>query len=345
MANVDSPCYYIHVSFARLKSRANHIKGVARVPTEREREREREREGILKRWFYNKLPSERHKQLSTLQIIAYIQILFGKKLYNEASKITFKCRWLRRGANGDRYFDIKGAKLPLVNKEYFGPLADAIFGDTFLISAFYKDCYEKSLVERVEPILSDGVYGYTDLPFDVTVKENDVVIDAGAWIGDFAAYAASKNALCYAFEPTSETYDILCKTAELNDNKIIPIKKGLSDIAGERKFSINIDGIGNQITQDEQTAGETIQITTLDQFVKERKLERVDFIKADIEGAERDMLKGARNTLAKFAPKLAICTYHLPDDPIILEQLILEANPKYTIVQLRKKLFACVLPT
>ncbi|MDR3347529.1 MAG: FkbM family methyltransferase [Helicobacteraceae bacterium] len=220
-----------------------------------------------------------------------------------------------------------------------------VFEDTFLFSAYYNDKYEKSLVEQIDPFMSEGPYGYTDLPFDVTVKEGDIVIDAGDWIGDFSAYAASKNALCYAFEPTSETYRILCQTAELNDNKIIPINKGLGDKEGE----VNIydggfaNGGNNIFNSAEALAIEMIQITTLDRFVEENNLERVDFIKADIEGAERDMLRGARNTLAKFAPKLAICTYHLPDDPFVLAQLILEANPKYKIVHIRKKLFACVI--
>ena len=101
---------------------------------------------------------------------------------------------------------------------------------------------------------------------------------------------------------------------------------------------------GNTIVLDRKDAhkSEKIVITTLDKFVEENKLERVDFIKADIEGAERDMLRGACNTLKTFAPKLAICTYHLPDDPEVLEKIILEANHNYTIVHLRHKLFAAV---
>jgi hypothetical protein len=68
----------------------------------------------------------------------------------------------------------------------------------------------------------------------------------------------------------------------------------------------------------------------------------VDFIKADIEGAERLMLKGAQKTLARFAPKLALCTYHLPDDPDVMEKLIMEANPNYKIVHKWFKLYAYV---
>jgi hypothetical protein len=71
-------------------------------------------------------------------------------------------------------------------------------------------------------------------------------------------------------------------------------------------------------------------------------IKKIDFIKVDIEGAERDMLRGATNVLKTFAPKLAICTYHLPDDPMVLEDIILEANPKYKVVHLKMKLFACV---
>jgi hypothetical protein len=77
--------------------------------------------------------------------------------------------------------------------------------------------------------------------------------------------------------------------------------------------------------------------------VEENNIECVDFIKADIEGFEREMLKGATNVLKKFAPKLAICTYHLHDDPEVLEKIIKEANPDYTVVHLKRKLYACVV--
>ena len=85
-----------------------------------------------------------------------------------------------------------------------------------------------------------------------------------------------------------------------------------------------------------------VETITLDDFVKENNLGRVDFIKADIEGFERNMLQGAQDTLKNFAPKLALCTYHLPDDPEVMSNLIMQANPNYKIVFGKMKLYASV---
>ncbi|OAV67388.1 methyltransferase, FkbM family [Bacteroidales bacterium Barb6XT] len=111
----------------------------------------------------------------------------------------------------------------------------------------------------------------------------------------------------------------------------------------EISINENNSGANSIISKGADCKSEKIAITTLDKFVKENNIEKVDFIKADIEGAERDMLRGATNVLKTFAPKLAICTYHLLDDPEVLEKIILEANPDYKVVHLRHKLFAAVV--
>jgi FkbM family methyltransferase len=213
------------------------------------------------------------------------------------------------------------------------------------MSTVFNDCYNKSIVDTADKYMPEGPYGYVDGKFDVTVKPGDVVIDAGAWIGDFSAYAASKNATVYAFEPVKTTFDWLCKTAILNEpGKIIPVQKGLGKQEGNIVISIDEGHSGGNSTVIERGAAtEQITITTLDKFVAENQIERIDFIKADIEGAERDMLRGATNVLKTLSPKLAICTYHLPDDPQVLEQIIKEANPAYKVVHLRHKLVAAVI--
>ena len=152
----------------------------------------------------------------------------------------------------------------------------------------------------------------------------------------------------FAFEPSEENFKYLQRTAELNKN-IIPVKKGLSDKTTTQKFFLNTIGntganslMDKSGDKDFELASELVETITLDDFVKENNLERVDFIKADIEGFERNMLMGAQETLKNFAPKLALCTYHLPDDPEVMSKLIMQANPKYKIVYGKKKLYASV---
>ncbi|MDR0612813.1 MAG: FkbM family methyltransferase [Dysgonamonadaceae bacterium] len=260
---------------------------------------------------------------------------------------TCKKRWLVNTNDGEPYFDINGAKLPdVTNISGYKTSLAYVLEDTFHVPYFYNDNHDRAIVEQVDKFMIEGPYGYTDGRFDVTVKKGDAVIDAGAWIGDFSAYAANKGATVYAFEPVKSTYQLLCKTQMLNNIKgggIYPVRKGLSSMEQNVDITINtkISGANSTvITDSSHKSSEKITLTTIDRFAKENNLERVDFIKADIEGAERDMLRGATNVLRTFAPKLAICTYHLPDDPQVLEQIIKQANPKYRVIHTRHKLFA-----
>jgi len=56
------------------------------------------------------------------------------------------------------------------------------------MQSIWINCYEddKSIVDILDLYMYEGPYGYADGSFDVSVKNGDVVIDAGAWIGDFS---------------------------------------------------------------------------------------------------------------------------------------------------------------
>ena len=73
----------------------------------------------------------------------------------------------------------------------------------------------------------------------------------------------------------------------------------------------------------------TASATTIDAIAEELGLDRVNFIKMDIEGSERYALQGAETVLARYAPRLAIASYHLPDDHEALPRVILDAQPAY----------------
>ncbi|MDR2691025.1 MAG: hypothetical protein LBB73_01800 [Dysgonamonadaceae bacterium] len=141
----------------------------------------------------------------------------AKEASREKEMEVFRQKWLKQ-SDGESYFDFGVCKLPDVSgsKEKMQCL-NYVFDDTLMFPCFLNDNYDRYMVEYFDRTMHEGPYGYTDGAFDVTVKKGDVVIDAGAWIGDFSAYAASKGATAYAFEPVSETYQLLCKTQMLNN--------------------------------------------------------------------------------------------------------------------------------
>ena len=190
---------------------------------------------------------------------------------------------------------------------------------------------------RLKPYL-DGPYEYKS----VQLEKDDIVIDAGANIGEFSALAGVKGCKVYAFEPMPfiiEKY--LSKTAEWNPNITI-CNYALSDKQGELVFYEG-DHIGSSSFVKTRDSNKIkVQSIDLDTWVEENKIPSVDFLKADIEGAERYMLMGAKCVLKEFAPKIAICTYHLPDDPKVLRELILDTNPNYIIEERWKKIYAYV---
>lgn len=247
----------------------------------------------------------------------------------------------------DQIYVLKEIKLPLLDPVNERLLFGYVIEDTFLSYLKFGDCYDEEFVDIYYEILPEGLYGLRNNLVDVRISPGDIVIDAGSWIGDFAAYASVKGATAYAFEPSDEVYDVLLKTASLNRN-IHPIKKGLGNIRSAGTISRDVShSLGNAISDADANTAESqrIDIVTLDSFVRENNISHVDFIKADIEGYERYMLQGAKETLKNFAPKLAICTYHLPDDPVVLAGIVKEANPAYNIVQKKKKLYASIPPS
>ncbi len=150
------------------------------------------------------------------------------------------------------------------------------------------------------------------------IKSDAVIIDVGAHAGQFSKLFSKmvKDGHIYAFEPASYTRSILKSVKFFHNLKnvtIVPL--GLSDNAGEIVLNIPIKSSGSlgfglshigEIADDtkHQTYKETIKLTTLDNYVEQNKIEKVDFIKADIEGWELRMLEGAKNTMKKFKPTL-----------------------------------------
>ncbi len=170
--------------------------------------------------------------------------------------------------------------------------------------------------------LSDHVarHGWTEaqqyLDF-VRFAQMRVVIEGGVLGGENALAFLERmpaGGRLIGFEPDLETYthSPLRKDLARHDIEVVPLAlwhepaelRFLTERGPERVGSSRVVGDGPE------HADTTVQGITLDSFVAERGLERVDFIKLDIEGAEPNALRGAVATLTRFRPQLAICIYH-----------------------------------
>ena len=160
------------------------------------------------------------------------------------------------------------------------------------------------------------------------ISDKDI-IDAGACLGDSALILSEyTNKNVYAFEPLLSNYNLLLKTIELNNRKnIIPVNLGLGDKESRAYMTYYPENIGAAGVSQETTANEA-SIVTLDDYVEKHDI-NVGLIKADIEGFEQNMLKGARKTIEKFKPVLLICIYHNPDDFFNIKPLIESWNLGY----------------
>lgn len=251
----------------------------------------------------------------------------------------------RKFLHGD-FYDFNGIRLPKIENTY---LMRTVYEDSLSVYAEHDDNYSYTIVDDLDKKLPEGTYCYVGKNGeDITVKKGFTVVDAGAWLGDFSAYAAKKGAHVYAFEPSPANIALLKKTIEYNkdaEGSITIVPFGLGEEEGSVSFFENdSDGNtgGNSFNIEHGDGNTTLEITTLDTWVKKNNIQKIDFIKSDIEGYERRMLSGATNVLQEHQPILSICTYHLPDDREVIRSIILEANPNYTIIQRKMKLFAFV---
>lgn len=134
-----------------------------------------------------------------------------------------------------------------------------------------------------------------------------IIIDGGVFDGSTSALFSDLGYRVFGFEMDSKNFE----TAKI--------------LAGKKKFTVENLGLGSYNHEIKYTSNgsgsrfdlngtETATIVTLDDYVREKKIPRVDFIKLDVEGAELEVLKGAALSILRFKPILALSAYHRWED-------------------------------
>ena len=178
-------------------------------------------------------------------------------------------------------------------------------------------------------------YEYNKSGKVIKAETDDVVIDAGGCWGDTALFFANEvgaKGKVYVFEFIPNNIGIMQKNLSLN----IDLEKRIEIIPQplwnepDTKIYFKDFGPASEVRSEpfEGMDGESVT-TTIDDLVKDKQLEKVDFIKMDIEGAETNAIKGAAETIKKFKPKLAITLYHSVEDFERIPKLVKELVPAY----------------
>lgn len=199
-----------------------------------------------------------------------------------------------------------------------------------LIRCRLKGCYP-----REEFIDRDQYFSFRDYgEYDA----NEVFIDCGAFVGDtIESYISHKDGTfkkIIAFEPDSQNISAmearlkrLKREWNISDNKIEIFPYGISDKSAVffvERYDAN-NGFGSKIVSGNGDSVEECKVVSIDETIKEP----YTFLKADIESYEYKLLLGAKATIAKYEPKIAICIYHNAVDFYSIPLLLKQINPHY----------------
>lgn len=178
-------------------------------------------------------------------------------------------------------------------------------------------------------------YEYNKNGVIIKCNEKDTVIDAGGCWGDTALNFASEvgdNGKVYSFEFIPGNVSIMKKNFSLNSELKKRIEIVEHPVWNESDVKMYCNDFGPASTiQSAYSAEHNIEVSaiTIDDFVLRKNIQKIDFIKMDIEGAETFALQGAMETIKKFKPKLAICVYHSLTDFFEIPKLIDDLNLGY----------------
>ena len=172
--------------------------------------------------------------------------------------------------------------------------------------------------------------------------DDHVFVDAGAYTGDtmedFVRRTHGKFHEIISFEPTESLYKnvverkyFLMDRWQLKEYQITPIFGGIGEFDAKMPLIIkdsDANGAGNSFYDIAERTGDMVNVHSLDSYMGG---DRVTFIKADIEGFELEMLKGAENTIQIWRPDLAICVYHKTSDIYEIPEYVKSIVPEYKL--------------
>ena len=173
--------------------------------------------------------------------------------------------------------------------------------------------------------------------YESIVRAGDIVLDIGANIGahtlPFAKLVGS-NGRVYAFEPTQYAFEKLGRNVKGNPAVSSRIELVHAMLVAESRKSVapeiysswplnQHEGLHKQHRGKLMSTSDAAAIA-LDDFVDSRGINRIDFVKLDVDGNEAGVLAGSINTLRRFRPRVLMewAPYLFDDESVCMEQML-----------------------
>lgn len=163
-------------------------------------------------------------------------------------------------------------------------------------------------------------------------EEEEVFIDCGCYNGltvdSFVEWSHGKYNKIIAFEPDERMYFECKRYVEQRHDNVLVINGAVGAHNGEVRFN-NTSPIELGASRVDHVNGNCVaKMYSIDEVLKG---EKATFIKMDIEGSELEALQGAKKTIKKYKPILAICVYHKREDIWKIADYILSLHKDYTL--------------
>lgn len=204
-----------------------------------------------------------------------------------------------------------------------------------------REVYRKILEARMDglPVTEEIYCGnqYLCLPAFMKRSKEEIFVDCGAFVGDsIEQYIIRKACMfqkIYGFEPDPDNFAAMRERVErlkrewnLAENKIIPVQAGVGNTACRVSLENTNGNLSTSAKRVMMSKEGKIRMYALDDYFTK---ERVGFLKADIEGYEREMLDGAANVIKRDHPIIAVCIYHNATDMYMIMKMIKEIYDGY----------------
>ncbi len=191
-----------------------------------------------------------------------------------------------------------------------------------------------------------------------TVRPGMTVIDIGANLGYYAlleSQLVGPSGKVYAIEPVEQNYEVLKKNIELNKaDNIIPFKLAIGSANETKEMLLSCNSnhgtfmdaslfSGFYAKRMERIGADKAQMEmlTLDKFIEMQGIEKVDFIRMDVEGYEVEIVKGMMETIKKLSPQILMEIHfvHFDNERVVDEMIYNILTQGYEIGKLsnRKK--------